>query len=343
MATNYPQAWSYLQSWEEKLRGREGNSFNDGDWYRFGRHQNLDKQEIEKLIVPRLVSTVSCSVDITGSKYLDNVDVGGVTSAAGIRPFFLAAVLNGPVASFVFRRISKPFRGNYRSANKQYIAPLPVPRTSEQQRDVIAQMAEHLQRLHTERRDILEAIDHRRSVMRIRSKSEKWLFPDLPRLEDLEDQAPRTLDIEQRSNLARQRFDEELARRHDRLGERLSPGIELSAELTGGELRFLVDGVVVVDRVFVRDEEGPFIAAQWKVLAATIRVTASSNGKRLSSSLRRLAVAADNPEAARQIVEYERELEAIEGQIADAETEMNQLLYSLYGLDEDEVRRIEQG
>lgn len=342
MAANYPQAWSYLQSWEEKLRGREGNSFNDGDWYRFGRHQNLDKQEIEKLIVPRLVSTVSCSVDITGSKYLDNVDVGGVTSAAGIHPFFLAAVLNGPVASFVFRRISKPFRGNYRSANKQYIAPLPVPRTSERQRDVIAQMAENLQRLHTQRRDILEAIDRRRSVLRIRSRPEQWLLPDLPSLEELEVQAPRSLDVEQRSNWARQRFDEELARRYDRLGERLSPGIELSAELTGGELRFLIDGVVVVDRVFVDDDEGPFIAAQWKVLAATIRVTASSNGKRLASSLRRLAIATDNPDAAGQIVEREHELEAIEGQIANTEVEINQLLYNLYGLDENDIRRIEQ-
>ena len=343
MATNYPQAWSYLQSWEEKLRGRESNSFNDQDWYRFGRHQNLDKQEIEKLIVPRLVPTVSCSVDITGSKYLDNVDVGGVTPAFGIRPFFLAAVLNGPVASFVFRRISKPFRGNYRSANKQYIAPLPVPRTSEQQRDAIAQMAEILQRLHTQRRDILEEIDHRRSVLRIQSRPEKWLFPDLPSLEELEGQAPRTLDIEQRSNWARQRLNAELDGRYDRLSERLSPGVELAAELIGGELRFLIDGVVIIDRVFVGDEEGPFIAAQWKVLAATIRVTASSNGKRLSSLLRRLAFAADNPEASQQIIEFEHELETIEGQIADAETQINQLLYNAYGFGEDDIRQIEQG
>ena len=66
-------------------------------WYRFGRHQNLDKQEIEKLIVPRLVSSVSCSVDTSGSIYLDNVDVGGVVTAAGVSSFFLAGVLNGPV------------------------------------------------------------------------------------------------------------------------------------------------------------------------------------------------------------------------------------------------------
>ena len=160
----------------------------------------------------------------------------------------------------------------------------------------------------------------------------------------LEAQAPRALDPEQRSSWARQHFNDELARRYERLGERLSPGVELSAELVSGELRFLIDGAVVIDRVFVDDEEGPFIAAQWKLLAATIRVTASSNGKRLSSSLRRLAVATDNPEAARQIIEREHELESIEGQIADAEcTQINQLLYNLYGLDEDDIRQVEQG
>ncbi len=38
-----------------------------------------------------------------------------------------ALLLNGPVATFVLRRISKPFRGGYYSANKQFIAPLPIP------------------------------------------------------------------------------------------------------------------------------------------------------------------------------------------------------------------------
>ena len=159
----------------------------------------------------------------------------------------------------------------------------------------------------------------------------------------MEAQAPRALDSEQRSDWTRQRFNEELDARHERLGEHLDPGVELTAELVNGELRFLIDGVVVVDRVFVDDEEGPFIAAQWKVLAATMSVTASSTGKRLSASLRRLAVATDNPEAVRQIIELEGQLDAVEVEIADAETEINQRLYQLYALDDDDIRRIERG
>src|SRR5262249_40880760 len=130
LRASYPEAWTYLTSYRDELRLREarrdrhGNvteaPFDEDQWYRFGRHHNLDKKEIVKQEVPRLVANLGCSVDRTGSAYLDNVDVGGVVIADGEEPFFVAAILNSPVANFVFRRISKPFRGSYLSANKQF-------------------------------------------------------------------------------------------------------------------------------------------------------------------------------------------------------------------------------
>ena len=77
MQATYPKAWAYLTSYRDDLRLREaqhdrhGNvtraPFDDEQWYRFGRHQNLDKQEIIKLVVPRLVARLACSVDQTGT------------------------------------------------------------------------------------------------------------------------------------------------------------------------------------------------------------------------------------------------------------------------------------
>ena len=344
MAAEFPRAWRYLSAWESELRRRERSKMDHDDyWWAYNYPKNLGKQELEKVIVPRLVPTIGCSVDLAGSVYLDNVDVGGITPAPGVPSFFLAGVLNGPVANFVFRRISKPFRGNYRSANKQFIAPLPIPAATQQERSVVARFAEQLQQLHTRRRNILEDISRRRSVLRDRRRSESWLFPDLPSLTDIELQAPSSLDSEQRKDWAHRRYAQELAGRHERLGTRLSPGVNLSAELIDGELRFLVDGAVAIDRIFVDDEEGPFVASQWKVLAATMSVTASADGARLSSLLRRLAIATDNPPAARQIIELGNDLDIIETRIAGAETEMNELLYRLYDLDPDDIRQIEQG
>ena len=147
--------------------------------------------------------------------------------------------------------------------------------------------------------------------------------------------------MDQRSEWVRQRLNEELVGQRERLGERLTPGVEMSAELNNGELRFMVDGMVVADRIFVDNEEGPFIAAQWKVLAASMPVTASTSGKQLSVSLRRLPAAGDNPAAVQQIIDFERDLNVVEDRIAQEETEINLLLYCLYGLNPDEIRRIE--
>ena len=77
-----PRAWAHLRSYEAALRGRERGRFDDAAWWRFGRHQNLDKQDIPKLLVPRLVKRLRASFDAAGRYYLDNVDVGGVIPAA---------------------------------------------------------------------------------------------------------------------------------------------------------------------------------------------------------------------------------------------------------------------
>ena len=203
--------------------------FNDDEWYRFGRHQNLDKQQIEKLIVPRLVTTVYCSVDHAGSIYLDNVDVGGVAPAAGMEAYFLAGLLNSPVAGYVFRRISKPFRGDYRSANKQFIAPLPIPYATPEERADIAARAERLQALHTKRRDVLESIARRLGTAPVKRRPESFLFPDLiPPKARLAD-APKTLDAEEQRAWAKARYEEALQARYAAISERLRPGSRLDA------------------------------------------------------------------------------------------------------------------
>ena len=48
MQEEYPKTWKYLKRFERLLRARELNSFDYNEWYRFGRHQNIDKQDIPK-------------------------------------------------------------------------------------------------------------------------------------------------------------------------------------------------------------------------------------------------------------------------------------------------------
>ena len=345
MQAKYPKAWAYLRSYRDTLRLREskkdrrGNAielpFDDAQWYRFGRHQNLDKQEIVKLVVPRLVANLGCSVDQTGSVYLDNVDVGGVVIADGEEPFFIAAILNSPAANFVFQRISKPFRGEYLSANKQFIAPLPIPPASAEDRASVAAKAKALQAAHTARRDILVRIERRLSATRRRNKPETWLFAALKSKHELIADAPARLDANRKPEWADQRYNLDLAARHDAITVRLRPGASITAAFADGELSLSIDGVAAIERIFVDAAEGEFIAAQWNVVAATFTINEKTDGKKLAKALRNLAVP-DNLALVQQIIALEGELSALDAEITRQEAEMNDLVNRLYQLTEAE-------
>jgi len=340
MATDHPLAWAYLQSWEDHLRSRENGGFDDAEWYRFGRHQNLDKQEIEKLIVPRLVTTVICSVDSAGETYLDNVDVGGVAVARDVSPFWLAGIINSKVCSFVFRRISKPFRGDFRSANKQFIAPLPIPETDDESGQAIANRAEQLQDLHTQRRNLIADMEHRLGVARLRIKPEIWLFPDLMPARELQHDAPIRLEVAERRAWAKRRFEQNRDARLAALETRLSPGVAMDATFENGELKFIVDGVPVIQQIFLAEEEGNFVLAQWKLLATTFVVTEKTNGKKLANALRKIGET-DNIAVRDQIIQLQQRLSEVGDEIEATEHEVNRRCYQLYQLSDAEVRLVE--
>lgn len=304
--------------------------------------KNLNKQEIQKIVVPRLVANLSCCVDESGAVYLDNVDVGGIEVAEGIDPFFIAGALNAPVANFVFRRISKPFRGNYLSANKQFIAPIPIPPASDDERAIVAKKARALQTDHTARRNTLEKIARRLSAAPTRNKPEVWLFPSFKSKRDLIADAPTRLDDDQKRAWAEQRYNFELTARYEAISARLKPGALLSPAFREGELSMTVDGISVIDRIFVNNADGEFILAQWKLLAAAFSITENTDGKKLANALRKLVVA-DNAALVQQIIDLEAELSELESKIAREEAEINAFINRLYGLTEAEVQVIEKG
>ncbi len=127
MEQRFPKAWKYLGRNEAELRQRESGAFDDDQWYRFGRNQNVDKQKLRKLGVAQTVPEMRVFYDSAGAYCFNNVRVNGILTRDEDQGWFLLGVLNGRVADFVFRRIAKPKDGGYFEANKQFIAPLPIP------------------------------------------------------------------------------------------------------------------------------------------------------------------------------------------------------------------------
>lgn len=352
MARLFPKAWAYLKTYQTVLRAREAKTnqkgeiidapFDDKEWYRFGRHQNLDKQDIQKLIVAQTVPNLRVCFDQNATMYLNNVRVNGIVSSAGTDPLFLLGVLNSPVSDFVFRRIAKVKAGGFFEANKQFIAPLPIPPGNAAQRSSVADRARVLQVAHTARRDVVAELGKRLSTVKQRNRPETWLFPMLKSKKDLAQEAPAKLDEEAQGQWVEKEYGQALAAHYDAITTRLQPGADLEAEFSNGELSFLIDGIRVVSRIFVDEKEGNFIVAQWKVLASTFSITEKTDGKKLCAALRKLAVT-DNAAIVSQIITLEGDLSRLESEIEQQETQINGSIYELYGFTEQEIAIIERG
>lgn len=135
-----PLTYSYLLDNKEILESRERGKFRDAQWWRFGRTQNLGIQEKVKICVPRLVFHLRSFFDEKGEFYLDNVDVGGLTLKEKTEQNYryVNALLNSTLLTFYLHKISTPFRGGWRSCNKQYLSRLPVkmPKTENERTKV---------------------------------------------------------------------------------------------------------------------------------------------------------------------------------------------------------------
>jgi hypothetical protein len=129
-SVDYPRAWDYLRRNEEVLRLREGREMDHDRWYAYVYPKNLDKQESQKICVPRLVDRLKAFYDSSGALYLDNVDVNGILldPAGPVAPRYVLALLNSRLMNFVFKQCSVRFQNMFFSANKQFISPLPMRR-----------------------------------------------------------------------------------------------------------------------------------------------------------------------------------------------------------------------
>ena len=334
MRSHYPKAWAYLRKWESELRGRESSKFDDDKWYRFGRSQNIARQEIEKLIVAQTVSKMQVTLDDGGEFYLNNVRVNGIQSAQKTDSAFLLGCLNSAPTDFMFRLVAKPKDNRFFEANKQFIAPLPIPKASKAEQADITHRARALQDAHTRRRDLIDAIGKRLESLTKRKQPDDWLFPDLPRAngDALADGDTITA--------ARKRRKDALSDRHGDLGDYLEPGVEMSAALVDGELCFQIDGRPVVSGIFPVSDEAGFILAQWNYLAATFPVTARTSGKKLANALRSLATMPKD-DRVEQIKSKQTELDKLTADIAQQEGEMNDIIYALYGLNDAQRRHVE--
>jgi len=152
--SRYQRTWRYLRSHEQQLRSRESRTseadgggatrrpFDDDTWYRYGRHQALDKQGLPKLCVAETVAKLEVALDFEGQYSTHNVRVNSIVLLKGASRdtyLYFLALLNSRLLDWFFKSgpTGRHAQGHY-AANKQFIQDLPiyVPRnaTPEQRR-----------------------------------------------------------------------------------------------------------------------------------------------------------------------------------------------------------------
>lgn len=342
---DFPKALRYLRRYEGQLRSRERGKFDDSSWYRFGRNQSIDKQSEPKLCVAQTVPNLRLCYDDAGEFCINNVRVNGILTDSSLQAWFLLAVLNAPAADFVFRRIAKPKSGGYFEANKQFIAPLPVPKASDAERAEVAERAKRLQELHTRRRDLVLKLERRlESAQCVDDKREpQWLWAEVKPVKELKKLAPKGRSAREKTRWAKDEHERLLGEQLDGLDVMLQVGAKLDAELRDDELILLINGVPAIEGIFfVDDEEARFVAAQWRHALRATNVTEKFDGKRLLKKLLELRTS-ENPAILSQVITFDDELRSLDDEIAAAEEEMNALIYGLYGLSDAEIRLIEAG
>lgn len=342
MAREYPLAWTYLRRYEEALRGREDGAFDDDQWYRFGRNQNIDKQELPKLIVAQTVPDMRVCYDVKGEFYLNNVRVNGILPKDKESGWYLLGILNASVCNFVFKRIAKAKAGGYYEANKQFIAPLPIPDVANEAYAKVVSLAKELLSLHTERRDRTLDIDRRLDSPQCLDdpREPSWIWADLQTVETLMAEAPPELSKRQKRAWAKERYQKALRAKLGTIDALLKPGAKLRCDFGNGELKLYIDDIEVLAGIFLDEDEGQWIAAQWKQKLRRINITEKFSAEKLLNSLLSLKKT-ENRSLTQQILEFDSRLDALDREIDRFEKEMNELVYSLYRLSEEEIAMIE--
>jgi len=122
-----PLTWEYLCANEVELRRREKGKMDHDGWWAFGRTQSLGLHGQPKLGVAATVKRLEVAADPEGAAYFHNVRVNGILPRDdGPSLPMLTAVLNSRAIDFAFRRGAAPLQNGFYTANKQFVAWLPV-------------------------------------------------------------------------------------------------------------------------------------------------------------------------------------------------------------------------
>jgi hypothetical protein len=254
--------------------------------------------------------------------------------------WWLTGILNAPVTDTIFGWLSKPFRGGYKSANKQFISPLPIPRAARADKAGLSALAQLMQERATRRVDLQQQMEERLAATSRTPLPLERLLIDVRPIPEIEAETPKSVPAPRRKAWVdeQRRADEEASLAQ--IDAVVHPASEADVRIGGGKLSFLVDDQEVA-RLFVSSDEEALAEAQWRAAAVAFDPTGKDNAKRLVERLRRIALTADRA-VTEQIIAIGKELARVSDVLREDEEQLHELTCYLFNLSEAERRLVER-
>lgn len=335
LKTKFPLAYKHLKANEDDLRARDGGKMDCAHWYTYSRTQNLDRQSVAKIVIAGTGRRIEAAVDEKGAYATNDKRVYSVYPTAVEDMLFLAGVLNSDVCNFVFKHIARPKDGGYFDIETQYLAPLPVPKASQVDKERVKTFVKSLGELQAEHASAVAALNKRIAKCEWVEKPVEWLWPSVRSLETWIKKADTSLSVRDQKRFAKEQQAKQVRDAIDTLRERLRPRAQLLVEVEKLALTIRDQGVVVVDSVFVTKEEAKQVVMNWRHFLRQNPISEDTDPEAFARGLCRIRMT-DNPTIAAQLCELDKEVAALEKHICKAEADLNALISGLYKLSEKE-------
>ena len=367
----FPLAHDYLRQNRKLLEEREEGRMRGDEWYSFVYPKNLELMSAPKILVPDIAAHASFAFDSAGEFAFTSGY--GITLKKGAResPAYLLGLLNSRVLDFYLKQVSTTMRGGYFRYFTQFIEQLPVRRIDpKSKREVklekeIVERVEAIQSAHLQRTKLPEVL--RLKIAHAQDRAGCNLAHYLQKDFEGAVKAEILIDDVQRAGFVHDIEVESVAAVCDRgsstdkAGDGHRPPLQeiiLSAtvaESPDGEAR----PAPVLRMAFRDDWLRQFVYACWReFLAGRSRQKKWTKGKKpeaiyplLVNSLEPLVyfspAASDNLRAIGDLMKAvaaeagSSDLAAIEAQIQRLDREIDQRVYDLYELTEEEIKVVE--
>lgn len=295
----FPHLWQYLKKHERELRAREGGRYKkkkseEFKWYKLARPQNLEWNSAEKVLLQELGKTTTSTIDRDGF-VIAGARIYGIVPA-NIDLGFLGGLVPSYLSDFYIKHVATIYGGGFYSYGDQFIKDLPIPETTETQREQIAGLA--------------QALTEKTALLREREKQVQAFPASVTQLRFDHPEQSNPPDLEDLSRLV---STNKLAKNLD--VQKLSEATTLTGET-----------VLKIGRGELHGKAG---------IMALVRRVLELNGKMESETLLALEVPLEAHEQTtylQTLASWQTEIVTLQNEIDALEKQLNTAVYDAYGL-----------